>query len=110
MENVFKCLDDVIDTVQNTKSYQLCVSLQKQMKENTEITTLVHKVKEYQKKYIRSGYDCQIKEQLDELEYQLNEIPIYAIYLENLSKVNEMIEYVKDSLNDYFDDLFNKKY
>ena len=47
---------------------------------------------------------------IDKLNDELLEVPIYRIYLDNLSVVNEKIEYVKDSLNDYFYNLFNKKY
>ena len=60
--------------------------------------------------YVRSNYDSEVKKELDALEERLEEIPIYVIYLENLMKVNEMIDMVRDSLNDYFCELFNKKY
>ena len=33
---------------------------------------------------------------------ELNDIPIYIIYCENLNKVNEMINYVNDELSDFF--------
>lgn len=110
MENVFKCLDEVISCIQSTKEYQMCISLKEKMNENQEIISLIEQVKKSQKEYIRSDYNPLIKEKLDTLEKELNAIPIYAIYLENLSRVNEMIDYVKDSLNDYFDELFPKKY
>lgn len=110
MEEVFRKLDEVISCIQDTKEYQMCISLKEKMEENQEIMDLIEKVKLYQKKYIRSGYDLKVKEELNAFEESLNQIPIYVIYLENLSSVNEMIEYVKDSLNDYFDQLFNKKY
>lgn len=110
MEDVYKALDEVIDCIQNTNEYQRCISLKEQMSQNEELVSLVEDVKKRQKQYIRSGYDSTIKKELEELEKKLNEIPIYTIYLENLSKVNEMIDYVRDSLNDYFYQLFNKKY
>ncbi len=114
MKEVYKALDEVITCIQNSEEYQTCISLKEKMKDNEEIRTLVEDVKKYQKEYIRSGYDSKIKEQLDDLEERLNTIPIYVVYLNNLTKVNERIDYVKDSLNDYVDKLFNtyniKKY
>ena len=107
MENVYKCLDELLLFIQNSSEYQKCLSLKEKMKDNEEIQTLVADVKKYQKKYVQSGYDSKIKETLDDLEKRLSEIPIYVVYLENLSKVNEEIDYIRDSLNDYFDDLFN---
>ena len=44
------------------------------------------------------------------IQIYINSICYETIYLDNLSVVNEKIEYVKDSLNDYFYNLFNKKY
>ena len=64
--------------------------------------------KNLQKKYIRSGYDSSIKSELDKLNEELFNIPIYKIYLDNLEVVNQKLDYVKDSLNDYFYKLFNE--
>ena len=35
-------------------------------------------------------------------------IPIYKIYLDNLEVVNQKLDYVKDSLDDFFYKLFNE--
>ena len=107
MENLFKALDDVINTIKNSSEYKLCISLKKEMDSNDEIKELINKVKELQKKYIKSGYDEKIKKELDIVNDDLLQIPIYSIYNDNLAIVNERIEYVKDSLNDYFYKLFN---
>ena len=109
MEEVTKALGEVVSCIKESKEYQNCITLKKQMDENEEIKELVKKVKEYQKKYIRNQ-DENIKKELDILEKQLEEIPLYTVYLQNLEVINEKIEYVKDSLNDYFDQLLNKKY
>ena len=109
MENVYKSLDEVIHCIQNTKEYQKCLSLKEKMKDNEELVALVEKVKIEQKKYVQSGYDEEIKKKLDCLEDELNSIPLYLSYMENLSKINQMIEYVKDSLNDYFYQVLNEK-
>ena len=109
MEDVIKALEEVVSCICNSKEYQNCISLKKQMDENDEVKELVEKVKKYQKKYVNT-HDKNIKLELDNLERQLNEIPLYTIYLQNLEIVNEKIDYVKDSLNEYFDQLLNKKY
>ena len=86
----------------------MCISIQEQMKDHSTITELIKNVKSTQKKYIKSGYDSKIKKELDSYQEQLLDIPIYSIYLKNLELVNERIEFVKDSLNDYFYHLLNK--
>lgn len=109
MENLYKALDEVIICIKESSEYKMCISLKEKMENNEEIKELVTKVKELQKKYVRSNYDNEVKKELDSLNKSLEEIPIYNIYLENLEKANEKIEYVKDSLNDYFYKLLNEK-
>ena len=101
-------LDEVVKVIKDSKEYKTCIDLKKQMESNEDINSLVKKIKVLQKKYIRTN-DKDIKLELDNLEKELNEIPIYHIYMENLEKVNDMINYVKDELNNYFDLLLNEK-
>lgn len=108
MENLYKVLDEVILCIKDSEEYKICIPLKEKMKNNEEINELVNKVKQLQKKYVNSNYDSEIKKELDLTNKKLEEIPIYNIYLSNLSQVNEKIDYVKDSLNDYFYNLFNK--
>ena len=110
MEEVFNCLEEIISSIKNSKEYKNCLLLKEKMNQNEEITTLIEKIKKCQKKYVQSNYDSKYEKELKELEKSLEQIPIYTIYLDNLAKVNEKIEYVKDSLNDYFYQLLNKKY
>ncbi len=109
MEEVNNSLDEVIKCIKNSKEYKKCILLKSKMDNNSEIKELVKEIKLKQKKYIRNNDSNTLKE-LKELEKRLNEIPIYHVYLENLEVVNNMINYVKDELNDYFYNLLNKKY
>ncbi|MBQ9018955.1 MAG: YlbF family regulator [Bacilli bacterium] len=109
MEELNKSLDEVVNVIKNSKEYKMCISLKQQMDSNSEISSLVKEIKLKQKKYIREN-NSNILSELKEKEEKLNSIPIYHIYLENLEKVNYMINYVKEELNDYFDNLLNKKY
>lgn len=107
MEELYKSLDEVIQCIVNSSEYQQCLKIKEQMSQNQELTDMIQEIKLLQKKYIRSHYDSSVKEKLIQLEQDLNQIPIYVIYLQNLDIVNQKIEYVKDSLNDYFYHLFN---
>ena len=109
MEKLNKSLDEVVDCIKNSKEYKKCIELKEKMNSNDEINSLVKEIKLKQKKYIRTN-DSNILSELNELEEKLNSLPIYHIYTENLEKVNYYINYVKDELNEYFDNLLNKKY
>ncbi len=110
MENLYKKLDDVILCIKESIEYKNVIDIKKKMDSNEELKKKINDIKLLQKKYVKSNYDSSVKKDLDKLNDELLEVPIYRIYLDNLSVVNEKIEYVKDSLNDYFYDLFNKKY
>lgn len=110
MENLYKKLDDVILCIKESIEYKNVIDIKKKMDSNEELKKKINDIKLLQKKYVKSNYDSSVKKDLDKLNDELLEVPIYRIYLDNLSVVNGKIEYVKDSLNDYFYNLFNKKY
>ena len=98
-----RALEDLVSYIKNTSSYKNCISIKEKMDKNEEICRLVNDIKILQKKYVKSNYlDKELKNELDELEQRLNEIPIYVEYMNNLEEVNKMIDFVKDELNDYF--------
>lgn len=101
-----KELEEVINTIINSDDYKSCIQLKEKMSTNKEICELVEKIKVFQKKYVRENGE-EVLEELKLLEERLNEIPIYVIYMQHLEKVNEMINYVKDELNDYFYKVLN---
>lgn len=102
MENLNKSIDELIDSITNIKEYNNVINIKKKMNDNDELLKLISDVKNLQKKYIKSNYDGTIKQELEEKEKILNEIPIYIEYNENLKIVNEMISVVTENLNEYF--------
>ena len=107
MENFYNNLDELINYIKSTKEYKKCIELKNKMMSNSDINKLMNDIRTIQKKYIRSNYDSSVKEELDKLNEEFNNIPIYIIYCENLKIVNEMIDYVNDELSDYFYEIFN---
>jgi len=108
MDDLYNSLDEVIKCIKESPEYIKCNELKNKMSGNKEITELVNKTKKLQKEFIKTN-DLSIKEELDKTTERLNEIPIYYTYNENLKLVNDKIEYVKDSLNNYFYRLFNEE-
>ena len=107
MENFYNNLEELIDYIKNTIEYKKCLELKSKMRSNSDINSLIENIKNLQKKYIKSNYDSDIKLELDKLNDELNNIPLYITYSENLEKVNQMISYVNDELTDYFYKIFN---
>ena len=107
MENVNKALDELIASVKESSDYKKCLSIKKRMSENSELMELIANIKVLQKKYIRSNYAKEIKEELDKETNKLEAIPIYIEYEKYLELVNEKIDYIKDWLNNYFNNILN---
>lgn len=102
-----KALDDVIKCIISCNDYKKCRELKEKMQTNEDIKIRVEQIKKLQKEYIKSN-DETIKLKLEALEKELMEIPLYAVYMQHLYKVNDMINLVKDELNDYFYKLLNE--
>ena len=107
MENFYNNLEELITYIKSTNEYKKCLELKNKMMNNSDISKLMEDIRNLQKKYIRSNYDSNIKEELDKVNDELNNIPVYIIYCENLNKVNEMISYINDELSDYFYKILN---
>ena len=105
---VNKELDDLVFYIKNTSSYKNCILIKEKMNKNKELCQIISKVKTLQKKYVRSDYnDDSLYDEINRLKKKLTSIPIYNEYMMNLKEVNEMIDFVRDSINTYFDKLLN---
>ena len=102
-----KALDALIEVIVSDYDYQLCLRLQEKMEHNMMLMGLIDNLKNVQKKYIKSGYDKDIKKELDSLVDQLYQVPLYASYMMHLEKVNDMLSYIENDLNQYFYELLN---
>ena len=100
-------LEEIINYITNTKEYKNCLKYKEEMDKDNHIKELVNSIKKLQKEYIKSN-DNNIKKELDKLEEELYDIDLYNKYNQNLEIVNNMINYVKEELNDYFYNILNE--
>ncbi len=103
---VNKAMDDLILTIKNSNDYKKCMEIKEKLKNSQDVNGLVDEIKKYQKEYVRTN-DENILKMLNVKKRKLNEIPIYNSYIYYLEKVNDMIEIVKEELNNYFNNLVN---
>ena len=100
-----KAVGEVISVIQKSDDYQKCLELKEKMNQNKELMQLIENIKEAQKRYIKNG--SQDKKEIQVLEEKLSNYPIYVLYQQHLEKVNSMISYVQDDLNEFFTQLLN---
>ncbi len=101
-----KALDDIVNCIKNSSEYLDCIEIKEKMNKNIEITSRVEKIKNLQKKYVRTQ-DSNFLDEIETIEKELNEIPLYVIYNQKLEVVNSKINYVCDETNNYFNNLLN---
>lgn len=103
-----KQLDDVVASITNSCEYETCLRLKKQMASNLELMTLIDHIKELQKDCVHHPEDQERLQRLEEEMTKLEQIPLYAVYMNQLEQVNFMISYVTEELNDYFYQVLNQ--
>lgn len=107
-KSFYKAVDELVLSIKDSYDYQKCIKLKEQMALNEEIKSLVNEIKIKQKKYVREEKE-ELLVEIESLNKRLLDIPIYVIYMQHLAKVNWMIDFVKDDLNNYFDKLLNEE-
>ena len=101
-----KNINDLVNYIKNTNDYKKCIQYKKLLDEDKEIKELIKEIKRLQKILVNTN-DLNIKEELDKLNKELYSKELFIIYNQYLDKVNYMIDYVKEDLNDYFYKIFN---
>ena len=71
-----------------------------------EVNYLIEKIKDYQKKIVKTN-DLELKKEYELLVNKLNNNILYNQYLEYLTNVNNMLNIFENKLNKYFFNLFN---
>lgn len=106
-KNVEEKINDIVNCIINSYEYKRCLEIKEQMIQCGELNQLIKDIKRLQKKYIRTNENL-IKQELDNKQKRLEQIPIYCEYNGYLNRVNEKLELIRETFNDYFDQKLNQ--
>ena len=103
--------DEIIEIIKNSKEYQQYIEISNKMKDNKEIVSLINDIKKLQQKLVKEqsvGNDITVldKEINDKLKI-LEEYPIYLEYLYLQEDLNNSINLIKESIEDYINNITN---
>lgn len=107
MENLLNKIDDLVDTIKDSKEYKHYLELEDKIKSNKEIMSLIEEVKTKEKAIVNSkniNDTDSLKRELDHLLSKLDEYPLYVEYIELQEDFNNLFGTIKDKLNNYFED------
>lgn len=104
-------VNKLADYIKETKDYQDYLFLFNKLKENDKALEYIDKIKKLQQEIVKkevngddiTSLDNEIKELLD----KLNRIPLYIEYINKQKELNEEYQIIKNTLDDYFYELFN---
>lgn len=100
--NTSKALDDLIEYVITSSDYQTCQRLKIEMKNDPQLMNNINRLRDIQKRYVKSNFSENIKVLMDEQLELLNHNKTYILYLYHLERVNDMLDTIKSELNTYF--------
>ncbi|MCI8346451.1 MAG: YlbF family regulator [Bacilli bacterium] len=106
-QGVEKKINDLIDYIINSYEYKRCLEIKKQMTQCNELNQLIKDIKKLQQDYIKTNGNS-IKQELNKKQKRLEQIPIYCEYNRYLERINEKLDFIKESFNDYFDQKLNQ--
>lgn len=99
-------LESIIDYIKETPDYKNYLKAKELINKDEELKNIIEKIKDYQKKIVKTN-DLELKKEYELLVNELNNNILYNQYLEYLTNVNNMLNIFENKLNKYFFNLFN---
>ena len=99
---------EIVNYIKETDTYKNYLKSSELLSGDLEITSLIDKVKEYQKeivKYPSKKEELELK--ITEIFNILNTSPTYLEYLDYQDEINNMLTIIEYKINKYFYDVFN---
>lgn len=107
LENV----DNLINYIKSSDIYKDYLFLSKKLANNRKALEYINRIKQLQKEIVRKEVS---KEDITELEKEinlllekLNKIPLYVEFIHRQMELNEIYQYIKSRLDEYFYTLLN---
>lgn len=103
---ILKQVDKVIDAIVQDESYRKLEIVKQELANHSEILARIERIKSLQKKYVQNGMkEREQKNKIEEEKAKLEQIPLYATYLELLEQVNDTLRMIECKLNDLMEQI-----
>ncbi len=98
----------IVDYFKESFDYQRYLKIKEKMNRNNKIKVLVTEIKTLQKRIVNHpDLKDDLEKEIDQRLEELKQIPLYNEFLSLQEELNENIDYVKNTLNNYFNNLLN---
>jgi len=103
---ILKKVDEIIDYIENTKNYHDYLLIKEKMNGDEEISGLLDEIRRLQK-LLANKYNKELDEELKKKNNELHSIPLYREYLNVIDEINNTLNIIENSLNNYFAEKLN---
>lgn len=104
-------IDEMISIIQSSDEYKKYMEISSKMAQDEEIMTLIHEIKELQKKIVKEesiGHDINLlEEDINKKIKLLEEYPIYLDYMYLQEDLNNTMQMIKESIEKYLYNITN---
>lgn len=107
-QEISKKLDELISFIKEQNHYKRYLLVEEQLQKNEEITSCIDSIKAIQKEMVKREIKqesiaiASLQEEYQNLLQRLNDYPIYQEYQELQQELNEEFQYIKRTLETYF--------
>lgn len=105
-QEISKKLDELISFIKEQNHYKRYLLVEEQLQKNEEITSCIDSIKAIQKEMVKREIKresiASLQEEYQNLLQRLNGYPIYQEYQELQQELNEEFQYIKRTLETYF--------
>ncbi|MEG2351090.1 MAG: YlbF family regulator [Bacilli bacterium] len=106
MNNIKKEIDELFNSFEASKSYKEYLQIKIKLETNTRIKKIIEEIRCLQKTIANlKDKDITLENDLIKLYLELESFPIYRTYLIKLDEINEDLFEVKETFNQYFEDI-----
>lgn len=106
MENLLNKVDEIVNTILDSKEYKDYLFLKEKIENNEIVMNLISEIKSIEKEMVKRE---SIKEDISDLELEfnkkmdeLNGIPLYIDFISKQEEINLAYKLIKDRLDEYF--------
>ena len=93
-------VDEIIKEIEDSDNYRKYLLLKEEINNNKELVLLINKVRQMNKDFTHKLVK---KEELDNVQNELNNHPLYREYLNIISAINNELSIIENTINNYFE-------
>ena len=92
-------VDEIIKEIEDSDNYKKYLELKEDINKNKDLVILINKVRQLNKDYTHKLVE---KEELDNVQNELNNHPLYREYLNTIALINNELSIIENTINNYF--------